>query len=183
MLHETNWSLQNKCYCVRTMLEYPQQHETPKHYTKKSLKQTFFFWSVTFMLLSLQLLVWKTDLHLNLKVDERWRRGGEFIKGHYNNDEAPIFLKFLCVYFNKWWEYWCTYHRKKILTKKIHTRWLLFLADLMLLSQTKVSNHSFAHRELHYILGFTFPRENLICKHRQVFFAQYRVRQGWNSPT
>lgn len=135
MLHETNWSLQNKCYCVRTMLEYPQQHETPKHYMKKSLKQTFFFWSVTFMLLSLQLLVWKTDLHLNLKVDERWRRGGEFIKGHYNNDEAPIFLKFLCLYFNKWWEYWCTYHRKKILTKKIHTRWLLFLADLMLLSQ------------------------------------------------
>lgn len=110
---------------------------------KKVWSKLFFFWNVTFMLYSLQLLVWRTELHLNLKVDERWRRGGELIKRHYNNDEGPIFLKFLCLYFKKWPEYWSTYNRKKIFVKKIRTRWLLFLMDLVLLSHTKVSNQSF----------------------------------------
>lgn len=168
------------------MLECSQQHETPKHYMKKGLKQMFFFWIVTFMLHSLQLLIWRTDLHLNWKADER-QRGGELIKRCYNNDDAPIFLKFLCLYFNKWSEYWSIYNRKKIFVKKIFvkkicTRWLLFLRNLMRLSQTKVSNCTFAHRKIHYILGFIFQRENLICKHGPVLFAQWRVRQWWNFP-
>lgn len=28
-------------------------------------------------------------------------RGTELFKKHYNNDEGPIVLKFLCPYFNK----------------------------------------------------------------------------------